>query len=56
MSGVSKDGLLLVGKAVEGSKDGLKVKKWKQKWIVLCGSTVYYYNKKTVCLCSICYT
>jgi hypothetical protein len=47
MAGVSKDGFLLVGKAVEG-KDGLKVKKWKQKWIALCGSTVYYYNKKTV--------
>ena len=45
---VSKDGLLSVGKTVDGGKDGAKVKKWKQKWIVLCGSTLYYYNKKTV--------
>jgi len=44
---VSKDGLLYVGKAVENGKDGAKVKKWKQKWVVLCGSTLYYYNKKT---------
>jgi hypothetical protein len=47
-----KDGLLFVGKSTDISKDGVaKVKKWKQKWLVICGSSLYYYNKKTVCDC-----
>jgi hypothetical protein len=37
-----------MGKGKLGGNN-MKVKGWKQRWFVLNGSSLYYYNKATVC-------
>jgi len=44
---IEKDGFLFMGKGRVVSKGAIKVKSWKQRWFVLRGGSLYYYNKKT---------
>lgn len=46
-AGINKDGFLFMGKGRVASRGVIKVKSWKQRWFALCGSSLFYYNKKT---------